>query len=341
MVTSSNLSAELKATVSGLLLLGVPQVLMLAAVALVGKSGLNYLRGRMLGFAKTFTPPNTVGRIRYRIGLVLFVLPLFFGSLSPYLEIQVPLLSEQRELFAITGDGMFFLSFFVLGGDFWDKVRSLFVHDATAVLWNHDGKPVHTAFNRCTRRFNPTERGPMTGQAFTPEQAAPGWRLKLGVAILMLSVLLPIVGISVVAGLGLSTSMITSLSGALLVSGEVFGILAVAVMGKPGFAYLKSRLLGLLKRYGPPKTVGRGRYTFGLMMFVAPILFGLLSPYFSAQIPGFIEQPLPYAVTGDLMLVASLFVLGGDFWDKLRSLFVHDAHAVIPQNSEIVSPQGD
>lgn len=140
LVTSSNLSAELKATVSGLLLLGVPQVLMLAAVALVGKSGLNYLRGRMLGFAKTFTAPNTVGRIRYRIGLVLFVLPLFFGSLSPYLEIQVPLLSEQRELFAITGDGMFFLSFFVLGGDFWDKVRSLFVHDASAVLWNHDEK---------------------------------------------------------------------------------------------------------------------------------------------------------------------------------------------------------
>jgi len=27
-------------------------------------------------------------------------------------------------------------------------------------------------------------------------------------------------------------------------------------------------------------------------------------------------------VTGDLMLLASLFVLGGDFWDKIRALFV-------------------
>ena len=29
---------------------------------------------------------------------------------------------------------------------------------------------------------------------------------------------------------------------------------------------------------------------------------------------------------GDLVFVASLFVLGGDFWDKVRALFVHDAN---------------
>jgi hypothetical protein len=28
--------------------------------------------------------------------------------------------------------------------------------------------------------------------------------------------------------------------------------------------------------------------------------------------------------------VASLFVLGGDFWDKLRALFVHEARVVFP-----------
>ena len=27
---------------------------------------------------------------------------------------------------------------------------------------------------------------------------------------------------------------------------------------------------------------------------------------------------------------SSLFVLGGDFWDKLRSLFVREAKAVVP-----------
>jgi hypothetical protein len=33
---------------------------------------------------------------------------------------------------------------------------------------------------------------------------------------------------------------------------------------------------------------------------------------------------------GDLLLISSLFVLGGDFWDKLRALFVHGAKVQIP-----------
>jgi hypothetical protein len=32
----------------------------------------------------------------------------------------------------------------------------------------------------------------------------------------------------------------------------------------------------------------------------------------------------------DLVTLASLFVLGGDFWDKVRALFVHDARALFP-----------
>jgi hypothetical protein len=30
----------------------------------------------------------------------------------------------------------------------------------------------------------------------------------------------------------------------------------------------------------------------------------------------------------DLVTLVSLFVLGGDFWDKVRALFLHDARAV-------------
>ncbi len=171
----------------------------------------------------------------------------------------------------------------------------------------------------------------MSKQTIASEQPAAGWRLKLGVAIFALSIISPVAGIPVVAALDLSATMTTTLSGILLASGEVFGILAVAVMGKPGFAYIKSRVFGFLKLYGPPKEVSRGRYTIGLVMFCVPILFGWLSPYFADQIPGFLDDPLPYAVGGDLVLLASLFVLGGDFWDKLRSMFIHNARALIPE----------
>jgi hypothetical protein len=53
--------------------------------------------------------------------------------------------------------------------------------------------------------------------------------------------ILPVAGIPVVSGLALSGTMTASVSGALLVSAEVLGVLAVAVMGKPGF---------LLSKYG-------------------------------------------------------------------------------------------
>jgi hypothetical protein len=35
----------------------------------------------------------------------------------------------------------------------------------------------------------------------------------------------------------------------------------------------------------------------------------------------------------DVITLASLFVLGGDFWDKVRALFLHDARAVFPAQS--------
>jgi hypothetical protein len=34
----------------------------------------------------------------------------------------------------------------------------------------------------------------------------------------------------------------------------------------------------------------------------------------------------------DLLLFSSLFVLGGDFWDKIRGLFIHDAVVQIHQS---------
>lgn len=48
-----------------------------------------------------------------------------------------------------------------------------------------------------------------------------------------------------------------------------------------------------------------------------------VSMYVATYIPGFMQHPLPYAIGGDLLLLASLFVLGGDFWDKVKALFVH------------------
>lgn len=152
-----------------------------------------------------------------------------------------------------------------------------------------------------------------------------GWRLKLGAALFGLSIALPVVGVSLVAAMGLSAATTAAISGAVLASAEVLGLAAVAAMGKRGFAYLKGRVFGSLKQYAPPAEVGRTRYTVGLVMFAVPILFGWISPYAGKLVPGYLGNELTFAVVGDLLLLGSLFVLGGDFWEKLRALFVHGA----------------
>jgi hypothetical protein len=160
---------------------------------------------------------------------------------------------------------------------------------------------------------------------------ATGWRLKLGVVLFALSVALPVLGVPLVAAMGLSAATVATVSGGLLAGAEVLGIVAVAVMGKSGYAYIKNRVFGFLKQYGPPAEVSRTRYRIGLVMFAVPIAFGWLSPYVADWVPGYFGSEFTYAVAGDLLLLASLFVLGGDFWDKVRALFIHGAKAVFPK----------
>jgi len=163
----------------------------------------------------------------------------------------------------------------------------------------------------------------MNEDTSTAAEPAVGWRLKLGVAIFVLSILLPVAGIPLVATLGLSGTITASVSGALLVGAEVLGVLAVAIMGKPGYLYIKGRVFGLFRRYGPPEEVSRARYNIGLVMFILPILFGWVTLYVSDWIPNLDDNMFAYAIGGDALLLASLFVLGGDFWDKIRALFIY------------------
>jgi hypothetical protein len=125
--------------------------------------------------------------------------------------------------------------------------------------------------------------------------------------------------------------LIAGLSG-LLAFGipELFMIIAVAILGKEGYAYLKKILGKHLKPLAPPDEVSRARYNVGLVLFSLPILLGLLLPYLDHELH--IVQDIPFFLylISDLMIISSLFVLGGNFWDKLRSLYIHRAKANFP-----------
>ena len=160
------------------------------------------------------------------------------------------------------------------------------------------------------------------------------WRVKVGFAIFVASIGWPVL-IPVLPLVGVSATATAAFSGVMLVAAEFMLLAGAAIAGKEGFAFIKATVFGFLKSYGPPSEVSRTRYRIGLVMFATPLAFAWVSPYFGHHIPGYEAGRRIYAIVFDVLLLISLFVLGGGFWDKLRALFKHDAYAVIPDKPAV------
>jgi len=134
LVTRSPLPVASRTALSALLVFGLPQLLTVLAIAIVGKSGFHYLMAQVFGVAKRLGPPMHVSRTRYRIGLVMLFLPLAATFLEPYTSPYIVHENAPSWLWAAVNDSLFLMSFFVLGGEFWDKVKALFIYESRALL---------------------------------------------------------------------------------------------------------------------------------------------------------------------------------------------------------------
>lgn len=155
------------------------------------------------------------------------------------------------------------------------------------------------------------------------------WRLKVGIAIICLMagswLSLPLL-----AAAGVPGSRIAALTGILFISNKILLLVVIAVMGKSGFQQLKGKLFGYVSGLTPSSDtlVGPMRHALGVAMFCLPIIASFLEPYVDSIWPGLRPGLWQLQVLGDLMFVASFFVLGANFWDKVRALFVRTARVV-------------
>jgi hypothetical protein len=151
-----------------------------------------------------------------------------------------------------------------------------------------------------------------------------GWRFKLGICILALAFALWLL-IPLMASQGVPGPRVAAVTGMIFVANKVLLVICIAVMGKAGFQQLKGLVLGRAKRLSPSKTVGPVRHAIGLVMFGLPLLSATLEPYIDHIWPDLRPNIWQLQALGDAMLIASFFVLGGDFWTKLRALFIRTA----------------
>jgi hypothetical protein len=162
----------------------------------------------------------------------------------------------------------------------------------------------------------------------------PASRLALGGVILGLALVVKIVGPALIVSSDLSAAWKTALSISIfVVVPKLLIVTIIFVLGKSGFAYLKSvcfkYIASALAPLAPARQVNKTRYRIGLVMFILPLLEAWLVPYLEAAFPGWAANR-PIEWIWDVILIASFFVLGGDFWDKFRALFIHGATATFP-----------
>jgi hypothetical protein len=152
------------------------------------------------------------------------------------------------------------------------------------------------------------------------------WKYYLGISLLVYS-FLPIFTVELLFLLPLTVSEKATAALIYVGSGELTFICAAALLGKPFVETLKAKFKGIFLRRKPalpPQPISRTRHAAGVTLFFLSFL-----PYPVAEGVLFFGHPtgrdLHYLVTamlaGDVIFIVSLFVLGGEFWERLKKLF--------------------
>jgi hypothetical protein len=109
----------------GLFAIGGPELMMLLAVVFLGKRMMHLFKKAFYKIFKRKAVVRAVSRTRHYFGLVLLfgsVVPLY---LNAYLIDYLPKDIHMRHYVLVGADLVFILSFFILGGDFWENFKNL------------------------------------------------------------------------------------------------------------------------------------------------------------------------------------------------------------------------
>jgi len=158
----------------------------------------------------------------------------------------------------------------------------------------------------------------------------PGIRFYIGLGILILSFFMLPMGIFL-QRFAEYQYLKQFIVGIFWLSAPLMKISSVAILGKPSYLYIKSIFRHHVARMIKPYHANRIRYNIGLFLFCLPVI----PTYILAYAPQFFSDNfyprLILNISLDVVFITSLFVLGGDFWDKLKALFSFSAKVSFPK----------
>ena len=155
----------------------------------------------------------------------------------------------------------------------------------------------------------------------SPANLTANWRFVAGVSVLGLAMVLPLCAL-LIPLLDLPVAQSALIAGALVAGApEILMLLAVALLGRQNF----DRIVGTAKKFlfttffSTP--VSRGRYYAGLAICLLSFVPIYVAGYAPSWMPAGNGRIAVLAVA-DLAFIFSFFIMGGEFWEKFRRLFV-------------------
>jgi hypothetical protein len=161
----------------------------------------------------------------------------------------------------------------------------------------------------------------------------PGPRFYVGLVIFILSFFMLPTGLVLrefVAGSFWKSFVL----GVFWISAPLMKIGSVAILGKASYAWINYQMHYFYHKVAKPHQITPLRYNIGIVMFVLPFLPNYMISFMPHLFPITLTTRYIIIVASDLLFLASLFVLGGDFWDKLRALFIYKAKARFEEKPE-------
>jgi hypothetical protein len=147
------------------------------------------------------------------------------------------------------------------------------------------------------------------------------WRFFIGAGLMILALVMPVFAL-LVPSLGLSVAQSAVVVGLLIAGGpEVICLLAVALLGRETFQHFTYSAKKLLRRTVLDTPASKTQYYAGLAINLASWLPLYLYGYMPEALPSG-QGRIAILAGADIVFIASMFVMGGEFWGKFRRIFV-------------------
>ncbi len=166
------------------------------------------------------------------------------------------------------------------------------------------------------------------------------WRYKIGLGLIIIGNVGIVIGLLLpVLGLAPGGHGHAGFVGVLIVGGELLSLSSIVFLGKEGFKAIKSKAFAFVKT-GYTEHVGRARHTIGIVLLLTHVLTGYIMVLYAWSAFGATtaEDPMPAIwglnfaeqgslyfnlfLIGELSFLVSLYVLGADWWERFRNIFV-------------------